>query len=122
MGARGFRRPFPRYAGGVLTPIGPPGRAQRANPVEFILIVGGFGLSYTGQPDDFTIGEKMAIYKCDKCGMSIGTMTCGECGKELVHDTLKLDSGVEVDIAKCPDGHGKVKSPQCCGEDMTCSI
>jgi DNA-directed RNA polymerase subunit RPC12/RpoP len=67
-------------------------------------------------------GEKMAIYKCDKCGMSIGTMTCGECGKELVHDTLELDSGVKVDIAKCPDGHGKVKSPQCCGNDMTCSI
>jgi hypothetical protein len=54
--------------------------------------------------------------------MSIGTMTCGTCGKELVHETLTLDSGAKVDIAKCPDGHGKVKSPQCCGEDMTCSI
>jgi DNA-directed RNA polymerase subunit RPC12/RpoP len=64
----------------------------------------------------------MAIYKCPKCGMSIGSMTCGECGKELEHDTLKLDSGAEVTISKCPEGHGKVKSPQCCGEDMTCSI
>lgn len=64
----------------------------------------------------------MAIYKCEKCGMSIGTMTCGECGNELVHETLKLDSGVEVDVAKCPNGHGKVKSPQCCGDDMSCSI
>jgi len=64
----------------------------------------------------------MAIYECEKCGMSIGTMTCGKCGKELVHDTLTLDSGKQVHIAKCPEGHGKVKSPQCCGEDMTCSV
>jgi|TARA_B100000315_G_C14277772_1_gene451628 hypothetical protein len=54
--------------------------------------------------------------------MSVGTMTCGKCGKELVHDTLQLDNGAPVDIAKCPDGHGKIKSPQCCGEDMSCSV
>jgi hypothetical protein len=54
--------------------------------------------------------------------MSIGSMTCGHCGKELVHDTLTLDDGRKVDISSCPDGHGKVKSPMCCGEDMTCSI
>jgi len=71
---------------------------------------------------NFTTGETMAIYKCEKCGMSIGTMTCGECGKELEHDTLTLDNGAKVDIAKCPEGHGKVKSPQCCGDDMSCSI
>ena len=64
----------------------------------------------------------MAIYTCDKCGMSVGTMTCGQCGKELVHDNLTLDNGTQVDIAKCPDGHGKIKSPQCCGEDMSCSV
>ena len=64
----------------------------------------------------------MAIYSCPKCGMSVGTMTCCTCGKELVHDTLQLDGGASVDIAKCPDGHGKIKSPQCCGEDMTCSV
>ena len=45
----------------------------------------------------------MAIYTCQKCGMSVGTMTCGQCGKELVHDTLTLDGGATVDIAKCPD-------------------
>jgi hypothetical protein len=64
----------------------------------------------------------MAIYTCEKCGMSIGTMTCGKCGAELVDDSITLDSGKKVQIAKCPNGHGKVKSPQCCGEDMTCSI
>ena len=26
----------------------------------------------------------MAMYTCEKCGMSVGTMTCGHCGKEVV--------------------------------------
>jgi hypothetical protein len=65
---------------------------------------------------------EMAIYTCAKCGMSVGTMTCGKCDKELVHDTLALDGGKTVDIAKCPEGHGKVKSPMCCGEDMSCPV
>lgn len=64
----------------------------------------------------------MAMYTCEKCGMSIGTMTCGTCGKELVHDSITLDDGTKLDVSKCPDGHGKVKSPQCCAADMTCSI
>jgi len=64
----------------------------------------------------------MAVYTCKKCGMSIGSMTCGHCGEELVHSTLTLDGGRTVDIASCPNGHGKVKSPMCCGEDMTCPI
>ena len=63
----------------------------------------------------------MATYSCPKCGMSVN-MTCATCDKELVHDTLTLDGGATVDISKCPDGHGKIKSPQCCGQDMTCSI
>lgn len=54
--------------------------------------------------------------------MSVGTMTCGHCDKELVHETLTRDDGSTVDIAKCPDGHGKVKSPMCCGEDMSCPV
>lgn len=64
----------------------------------------------------------MAIYTCEKCGMSIGTMTCGKCGKELVHKTLKKPDGTSVHVAECPQGHGKVKSPMCCGTDMTCAI
>jgi hypothetical protein len=64
----------------------------------------------------------MAVYKCEKCGMSIGTMTCGKCGKELKHEELKLDDGKTVHVSKCPEGHGMVKSPMCCGQDMTCSV
>jgi hypothetical protein len=34
---------------------------------------------------------------------------------------LKLDSGQSVKISECPNGHGKIKSPLCCGSDMICS-
>ena len=62
----------------------------------------------------------MATYTCDKCGMSVN-MTCAKCGKELVHDTITA-GGVKVQVSKCPDGHGMIKSPQCCAVDMSCSI
>ena len=64
----------------------------------------------------------MAAYTCDKCGMSVGSMTCGHCGKELVHDSITTPAGAVILVSKCPDGHGKVKSPMCCGDDMTCEI
>ncbi len=62
----------------------------------------------------------MAAYTCEACGMSIGTMTCGQCGQELVHGSLDRDDGSSVHVSKCPDGHGMVKSPMCCGQDMAC--
>jgi len=62
----------------------------------------------------------VAAYVCKICGMSVGTMTCGTCGKELVHDTITTPEGETVHVSKCPDGHGKVKSPLCCGQDMSC--
>ena len=40
----------------------------------------------------------MATYECSKCGMSVNA-TCGKC-----------------------NDHGKIKSPLCCGQDMTCSV
>jgi len=27
-----------------------------------------------------------------------------------------------VEISECPNGHGKIKSPLCCGADMSCSV
>jgi hypothetical protein len=63
----------------------------------------------------------MATYTCDKCGMSVN-MTCAECDQELVHDTLTRDDGGAVAVSKCPDGHGMIKSPLCCGQDMACSV
>jgi hypothetical protein len=48
--------------------------------------------------------------------------TCAKCDAPLENDNLTLPDGNEVQISKCPNGHGKIKSPMCCGEDMSCSI
>ena len=63
----------------------------------------------------------MATYTCDKCGMSVN-MTCAKCGAELVHDSIEKADGAKVAVSQCPGGHGKVKSPLCCGQDMACSV
>jgi hypothetical protein len=48
--------------------------------------------------------------------------TCAKCEAPLVDDSLRLDDGTEVQISKCPNNHGKIKSPMCCGEDMACTL
>lgn len=63
----------------------------------------------------------MATYTCDHCGMSVN-MTCAHCGTELVNDTITTDDGQEVQVSKCPNEHGMIKSPMCCAEDMTCQL
>lgn len=62
----------------------------------------------------------MATYECKKCGMAVNA-TCAKCEAPLENDNLQLDSGTIVQISKCPNGHGKIKSPMCCGEDMSCT-
>lgn len=61
----------------------------------------------------------MATYECSICGMSVNA-ACGKCNEPLVDDTIDVD-GSEVQVSKCPNGHGKIKSPSCCGKDMNCS-
>lgn len=63
----------------------------------------------------------MATYTCGKCGMSVN-MTCAKCDSELVHDTIAKPDGSSVAVSKCPDGHGMIKSPMCCAQDMTCAV
>ena len=63
----------------------------------------------------------MATYECNQCGMSVNT-TCGKCDTPLQNGMLDLDDGTQVQISECPNGHGKIKSPLCCGSDMTCAI
>ncbi len=62
----------------------------------------------------------MATYECSNCGMSVNA-TCGKCDAPLVDGILKLENGSEVQISECPNDHGKIKSPTCCGNDMSCS-
>ena len=63
----------------------------------------------------------MATYECDQCGMSVNA-TFGICDAPLEDYILELDDGTQVQISKCPNEHGKIKSPLCCGEDMSCSL
>lgn len=63
----------------------------------------------------------MATYECQLCGMAVNA-SCAKCNEPLVNDTLKLDDGTEVQISKCPKCEGKIKSPMCCGQDMSCTI
>ena len=63
----------------------------------------------------------MATYECKTCGMSVNA-TCAKCDERLQNDKLVTDDGSEVQISKCPSCHGKIKSPICCGTDMTCFL
>ena len=62
----------------------------------------------------------MATYECSECGMAVNA-TCAHCDSSLVDDILTLDDGTEVQISKCPNEHGKIKSPSCCGQEMSCT-
>ena len=62
----------------------------------------------------------MATYECSECGMAVNA-ACAKCDAPLVNDMLTIDDGKQVQISKCPNDHGKIKSPTCCGKDMTCT-
>ena len=53
--------------------------------------------------------------------MSVNT-TCGACYAALVDDVLVKDDGTSVAISVCLSCRGKIKSPICCGTDMTCTV
>ncbi len=57
-------------------------------------------------------------YHCSTCGMGVKGLSCAKCGSELKADTVTTADGKKVQVAKCPQDHGKIKSPQCCGHDM----
>ena len=53
--------------------------------------------------------------------MSVNT-SCEKCNEPLVNGYLTLDDGTKVQISSCPICEGKIKSPQCCGIDMSCQV
>ncbi len=63
----------------------------------------------------------MATYECGKCGMAVNA-ACAKCDSPLVNDMLTKDDGTQVQVSKCPNEHGKIKSPLCCGQDMACTV
>ena len=62
----------------------------------------------------------MATYECDNCGMAVNA-TCAKCDVPLVDNIITKDDGSKVQVSECPSYEGKIKSPSCCGEEMTCS-
>ncbi len=63
----------------------------------------------------------MATYECKKCGMAVNA-SCAKCNTPLVDGLLTLEDGSQVQISQCPSCEGKIKSPQCCGADMSCEV
>ena len=59
----------------------------------------------------------MSTYECKKCGMSVNA-SCAKCNEPLANDYLDVN-GAQVQISKCPKCEGKIKSPRCCGADMS---
>jgi len=59
---------------------------------------------------------------CKKCGMGVKGLTCTKCDAALVADTVTTDQNQKIQVAKCPNGCGKIKSPTCCGQDMSCAV
>ena len=62
----------------------------------------------------------MATYECNNCGMAVNA-SCAKCDQALVDDILRLDDAAEVQISRCPECEGKIKSPSCCGVEMVCN-
>ncbi|MDA0773215.1 MAG: hypothetical protein O3A16_00180 [Bacteroidetes bacterium] len=60
-------------------------------------------------------------YACAACGMKVNA-SCATCNVPLQNDWLTLDDGSQVQISICPNCAGKIKSPQCCGQDMLCEV
>jgi DNA-directed RNA polymerase subunit RPC12/RpoP len=59
----------------------------------------------------------MATYECSSCGMAVNA-SCAKCDTPLVNAIQTKEDGSEVQVSKCPDCDGKIKSPMCCGADM----
>ena len=64
----------------------------------------------------------MAGYKCEKCGMSIGSMTCGQCGQELVHSTLTKADGSSVHVVRMPRRPRQGEVADVLRQGMACTI
>ena len=62
----------------------------------------------------------MATYECSKCGMAVNA-TCAKCDAHLDNEIVIKEDNSKKQISRCPNGHGKIKSPICCGQDMVCS-
>ena len=63
----------------------------------------------------------MATYTCNQCDMAVNA-SCAKCDTSLENGSITNDDGSEVQVSQCPSCEGMIKSPLCCGEDMSCTI
>ena len=80
----------------------------KAKRTKVILVLAFIGVIYI-----------MATYECAKCGMAVNAF-CAKCETALENDFVTSDEGKKIQVSVCPNGHGKIKSPTCCGADMDC--
>ena len=64
----------------------------------------------------------MTKYTCSDCSMEVNGITCSKCDSELEYKVITKDDGSTVGVSECPTGHGKIKSPMCCGNDMAATF
>ena len=69
----------------------------------------------------------MAIYKCNEFGYIGQNNIVVNAMSLLKTDFFNLDDGSKVQISQCKQNDcsnfdGKIKSPLCCGNDMTCQF
>jgi len=60
-------------------------------------------------------------YTCEKCGMAVKSQ-CAKCDEPLQNKTITTEGGEEVQVSYCTICDGMIKSPMCCGLDMSCKI
>ena len=63
----------------------------------------------------------MATYRCKKCDMAVNA-SCAKCDIPLRNDSITTDDGHSVQVSQCPSCEGMIKSPLCCGDDMSCEV
>ena len=62
----------------------------------------------------------MPTYRCEICNMGVNA-SCADCNVPLENGSITTDGGAVVQVSRCPNCEGKIKSPICCGQDMICS-
>ena len=63
----------------------------------------------------------MATYTCNQCGMAVNA-SCAKCDAPLQNSSITTDDGSTVQVSQCPTCEGMIKSPLCCGADMSCEV
>ena len=57
-------------------------------------------------------------YQCGKCDMAVEDIECAKCHCPCAHDEIDHE-GSKIGVSQCPSCKGMIKSPQCCGQDMS---